>query len=303
MKPTLLILAAGMGSRFGGLKQMESVGPSGETIMDYSVFDAVRAGFGKVVFVIRPDFADAFRAQLGARYSSVLPVEYAFQELHKLPPGFSVPTVREKPWGTGHAILMARDVIHEPFAAINADDFYGLEAFCSMAACLSTDSDDFCMVGYRLQQTLSENGSVARGVCDVDNGFLAGVTELTKIVRNPNGGAMNQGGETDRYLNGKEIVSMNFWGFRPHIFPSLEAEFRKFLEKQGHEAKTEFYIPSVVDSLIHSGACRVKVLETEASWFGVTYREDKPNVQRSIHGLVNSGAYPSNLWSCHDVPA
>lgn len=297
MKPTLLILAAGMGSGYGGLKQMDPVGPSGETIMDYSVYDAAKAGFGKVVFVIRPDFAADFKAKLGSRYANTLPVDYVFQEMGKLPEGFSVPEGREKPWGTGQAILMAKDLIHEPFAAINADDYYGQDAFLKMARFLDAPSPDFSMVGYNLRQTLSDHGSVARGVCELNGEYLKRVTELTKIERAAGGGAMNKGPEGEVKLSGEEPVSMNFWGFRPSLFPALEEAFEIFLRDKGKELKSEFYIPLVVDSLVYAGKAKVKVLKTSATWFGVTYREDKPVVERSIRALVDHGAYPPNLWS------
>lgn len=297
MKATLVILAAGMGSRYGGLKQMDPVGPSGETIMDYSVFDAAKAGFGKVIFVIRPDFAADFKAKLGSRYAKKLAVDYVYQELGKLPGGYKAPQGREKPWGTGQAILMAKDAVKEPFAAINADDFYGQDAFLKMARFLESPSTDFAMVGYNLRQTLSEHGSVARGVCELDGEYLKKVTELTKIERSPHGGAVNKGPEGEQMLSGDEPVSMNFWGFRPGIFPALEEAFEIFLRDRGSEMKSEFYIPMVVDSLVYAGKAKVRVLKTSATWFGVTYREDKPVVERSIRALVDNGAYPPNLWS------
>lgn len=299
-KPTLLVLAAGMGSRYGGLKQLDPVGPSGETILDYSVFDAARAGFGRVVFVIRRDFEEAFRAHVGAKYAGSLDVDYAFQSIDDLPAGFSRPPERAKPWGTAHAIRAARGVVDGPFAAINADDFYGRDAMAKLGAFLSSvdpASLHFAMVGYRLSLTLSENGSVARGICDVSSaGTLVGVTEMTKLVR---AGDMAENREDE--ANPVKVpldarVSMNCWGFTPQLFAELEERFPKFLAARGTEMKSEWYIPFVVDELIKEGKADCAVLPTDSSWFGVTYREDKPYVMAEIAKLVSAGEYPSCLF-------
>jgi len=303
MKPTLVVLAAGMGSRYGGLKQVDPVGPSGEAILDYSVFDAERAGFGKVVFIIRKDFEAEFREKVGAKYEGVMPVEYCFQDIHDLPAPFTVPEGRTKPWGTAHAIRAARDVVKEPFAAINADDFYGRDAFAKLAAFLSNPQPagadpqrlHFAMVGYKLDLTLSDNGSVARGICKVEDGKLTSVTEMTKLVRVP-GGAENREDEANPVkLTGEERVSMNLWGFTPELFAALEARFPAWLEKNGTAPKSEWYIPFVVDEMIHEGKADVAVLPTDSNWFGVTYREDKPFVTGEIGKLVAAGEYPVQL--------
>ena len=301
MKPTLVVLAAGMGSRYGGLKQVDPVGPSGEAILDYSVFDAERAGFGKVVFIIRKDVEAEFKERVGRKYEGVLPVEYCFQDINDLPPPFAVPEGRAKPWGTAHAIRAARNMVKVPFAAINADDFYGRDAFSKLAAFLSDESRDsaklhFAMVGYKLDITLSDNGSVARGICAVDNGMLVSVTEMTKLVRTPNGAENREDEANPVKLTGEERVSMNLWGFTPGLFAALEARFPAWLEKNGSLPKAEWYIPFVVDELIPEGKADVAVLPTDSSWFGVTYREDKPFVTAAISKLVASGEYPANLW-------
>ena len=297
IKPTLLVLAAGLGSRYGGLKQMEPFGPHGEVLLDYSVYDAWRAGFGKVVFVIRSDIEAAFRELLGARCERRLPVAYAFQELDKLPPGFTPPPGRTKPWGTTHAILMAADLIREPFAAINADDFYGASAFRVIAGHLASGGPDYAMAGFILRQTLSEFGSVARGVCRADaSGYLQSIVEMTKVERDGDG-AKNTGadGQVTR-LTGDEAVSMNFWGFTPAVFPQLENFFRQFLQRSGAEAKSECYIPSTVNELIQAGQARVKVLRATDRWFGVTYQEDRPSTVQNLRQLIAAGAYPESLY-------
>ena len=302
MKPTLVVLAAGMGSRYGGLKQVDPVGPSGEAILDYSVFDAHRAGFGKVVFIIRKDFEAEFKEKVGSRYEGILPVEYGYQDIGDLPAPFTVPADRAKPWGTAHAIRAARDVVKEPFAAINADDFYGSDAFAKLAAFLQRPAVEdgrfhFAMVGYRLDLTLSDNGSVARGICRVDGGKLESVTEMTKLVRVP-GGAENREDEANPVkLTGEERVSMNLWGFTPELFAALEDRFPAWLEKNAAEPKSEWYIPFVVDELIHEGKADVEVLPTDSNWFGVTYREDKPFVTAEIGKLVAAGEYPQSLFA------
>ena len=306
MKPTLVVLAAGMGSRYGGLKQIDPVGPSGEAILDYSVFDAHRAGFGKVVFIIRHDIEQVFREQVGSKYKGLLPVDYAFQDIADLPPPYAVPPGRSKPWGTAHAIRAARDIVHEPFAAINADDFYGRDAFAKLAAFLgnavATSCDPpvhpFAMVGYRLDQTLSDFGSVARGICKVSpEGRLEKVTEMTKIVRTPSGAENRDDPAAPVALTGGERVSMNLWGFTPALFGELEARFPAWLEANIAREKSEWYIPFVVDGLVHEGKATVDVLPTDSAWFGATYREDKPLVAAAIRRLVEAGEYPSNLFA------
>jgi NDP-sugar pyrophosphorylase family protein len=297
-KPTLLVLAAGMGSRYGGLKQIDPVGPGGETIIDYSIYDALRAGFGKLVFVIRRDIEAPFRQTIGARFEKKIPVEYVFQELDSLPPGFSVPPNRTKPWGTGQAILMADDVIHEPFAAINADDFYSANSFRALAKHLRSDSADYAMVGFILRNTLSEHGSVARGACSVGvDEFLQSVTEITKIEKDGNGAKYTDAAGITHRLGGDETVSMNMWGFTPTLFGHLRGQFAGFLKKNGREEKSEFYIPVAVNELIAAKRERVKVLPTPDSWFGVTYREDRPRVIESIRDLIARGDYPKKLWA------
>ena len=303
MKPTLVVLAAGMGSRYGGLKQVDPVGPSGEAILDYSVFDAHRAGFGKVVFIIRKDIEEVFRRQVGAKYEGLLPVDYAFQDIHDIPAPYAVPAGRTKPWGTAHAIRAARHAVHEPFAAINADDFYGRDAFARLAAFLgNADAQQrvpprFAMVGYKLHLTLSDYGSVARGICHVTpEGHLAGVTEMTKLVRTPEGAENRENPAAPVKLTGAERVSMNLWGFTPALFDALEARFPAWLARRGAEEKSEWYIPFVVDEMIHEGAASVEVLPTDSAWFGVTYREDTPFVTDAIRTLVDAGEYPASLF-------
>jgi UTP-glucose-1-phosphate uridylyltransferase len=296
--PTLLVMAAGMGSRYGGLKQIDPVGPSGETIIDYSIYDALRAGFGKLVFVIRKDIEQAFKETVGARFEKRVPVEYVFQELDELPAGFTVPEGRTKPWGTTQAVLMAADIVREPFAVINADDFYGAESYRVLAEHLRSGSADYAMVGFILRNTLSDFGSVARGVCRVDaEGYLATVEELTNIERDgQHASNTDQAGKITK-LTGDEAVSMNYWGFTPQIFPQLREVFHHFLERSGKELKTESYVPSAVNELLASGRARVKVLRSNDPWFGVTYREDRPRVVDSIGRLIAEGRYPAQLWS------
>ncbi len=301
MKPTLLVLAAGMGSRYGGLKQLDQVGPSGETIIDYSIYDAIRAGFGKVVFVIRRDIEAAFKEAVGSRYGGRIQVDYAFQQLDDLPVGFEVPQGREKPWGTGHAVLVAKEVVREPFAVINGDDFYGRQGFKLLADYLSQARDgekaDYCMCGFAMRNTLSDHGTVSRGVCRLDqSGNLAEVVEHTKIERN--GAAaisyLEDGSRVE--FSGHETVSLNMWGFTPSLFDHLDRMFAAFLAERGQEMKSEFFIPLVVDTLIKEGKARVKVMTSEDAWFGVTYREDKPQVTASIKRLVERGDYPQKLF-------
>jgi dTDP-glucose pyrophosphorylase len=297
-KPTLLVLAAGMGSRYGGLKQIDPVGPADETIIDYSIYDAMRAGFGKLVFVIRKDIEQQFKEIVGARFEKRIAVEYVFQELDKLPPGCSLPAGRTKPWGTTHAILMAADTIREPFAAINADDFYGAEAYRLLAQHLTSGTTDYAMVGFILRNTLSKFGSVARGVCRVDeNNHLKSVVEMMKIEPDGGGAKNTDAAGQITKLTGEEAVSMNFWGFTPALFPQLKTQFEAFLKKSGNELKSECYIPSTVNDLVVVGQAKVKVLRTNDFWFGVTYREDRPQVVESIRQLIAQGKYPEKLWA------
>jgi NDP-sugar pyrophosphorylase family protein len=298
IKPTLFVLAAGMGSRYGGLKQIDPVGPNGETIIDYSVFDALRAGFGKLVFVIRRDIERAFRETVGGRFEHRLPVEYVFQELDKVPRGFVVPPSRKKPWGTGHAILMGREVIREPFGVINGDDFYGMNSLKTLGRHLQSGTPDYAMVGYVLRNTLSEFGSVARGVCRTTaDGYLESAEELTQIVPQGAGATYTDAAGHVHPLTGNEIVSLNTWGFQPDIFTHLETQFDSFLKARGQDEKAEFFIPTVVNNLVRAGQAKVRVLPTPDSWFGITYREDRPRVVDSIRRLITRGDYPEKLWS------
>ncbi len=301
MKPTLLVLAAGMGSRYGGLKQIDPMGPSGETILDYSVYDAIRAGFGKVVFIIRPDFEKDFQERIVQKFADKIEVGFAFQTLDRLPADFKLPSGREKPWGTTHAILCARDSVHTPFAVINADDFYGRDSYAVLSQQLkklSNESTAYCMVGFTLKNTLSEHGTVARGVCKADaQGLLTDIDEMTKIAKTPQGGRNTAEDGKITELSGNEPVSMNMWGFTPHIFKQLEQLFAEFLATKGQELKSECYIPLSVGSLVRSGQATCLVLRTDSTWFGVTYREDKAIVQASILEEVKRGAYPHNLWA------
>jgi NDP-sugar pyrophosphorylase family protein len=286
-----------MGSRYGGLKQIDPVGPAGETIIDYSIFDALRAGFGKLVFVIRKDIEQQFREIVGARFEKRVAVDYVFQALEDIPSRFTVPAGRTKPWGTTQAILLAADTIHEPFAAINADDFYGADAYRSLAGQLMSGSPDYSMVGFVLRNTLSDFGSVARGVCQVsDDGYLEHIAELTKVERDGNGARNTDAAGKVTKLTGDEPVSMNYWGFTPQVFDQLRENFEKFLEKSGTDLKSECYIPNTVGELVRDGQARVKVLHSRDSWFGVTYREDRPRVVESIRGLIAKGIYPEKLW-------
>lgn len=295
---TLVVLAAGMGSRYGGLKQVDPMGPAGETVLDYSVYDAVRAGFDRVLFVIRRDFEAEFRASVGARFEGKVRVDYVFQALDALPAGHALPAGRVKPWGTGHAVWCAREALHGPFAVVNADDFYGAGSFASLAAFLrknasasaSALADGFAMVGFRLANTLSEHGAVSRGVCQVGaDGLLAGIEEHTGIL------ASEVGADAACKYKPDTIVSMNCWGFPADFLPLLDARWRVFLAGNGTSEKTEFYLPFAVNDLLRAGAAHVHVLPTDDQWFGVTYREDKPRVQAAIAALVAAGVYPSPL--------
>lgn len=287
MKTTLLILAAGMGSRYGGLKQIDPMGPNGETLLDYSLRDARKAGFDKVVFVIRKDFEKVFREKVGARYEDMFEIEYAFQSLDDLPAGFSVPEGRTKPWGTAHAIRAARDCIDGPFVAINADDYYGADAYTRIHNHLTqmnpADAGDMCMVGYPLRNTLSKHGSVNRGICRLKGYLLESVEEHTGIGEDVEGTIQGDNLAGERIaIDGEALVSMNFWGFTPAFFQPLEAHFTAFLKDRGDEPKSECYIPTVVDDLIRAGQARCVVLPTTGAWFGVTYPEDKAFVQERL---------------------
>lgn len=299
MKPTLFILAAGMGSRYGGLKQIDGLGPNGETIMDYSVFDAMRAGFGKVVFVIRKDFEDDFRKVVLSKYADKVPCEICFQSIDKVPDGYSYNPERTKPWGTNHAILMAKDIIKEPFAVINADDFYGKESFQVLADYLQSiegTTGKWCMIGYRVQNTLSENGTVSRGVCSTDaNGFLTDVVERTKIEEKA-GKIVFTEDNVDTEIPLNTPVSMNMWGFTPEYFSYAEEAFKAFLSNYGQELKKEFYIPTLVNDMIAAGKATCQVLDTPSKWFGVTYAEDRPQFILKINELVKNGVYPNKLF-------
>ena len=303
MKPTLVVLAAGMGSRYGGLKQVDPVGPSGEAILDYSVFDALRGGFGKVVFVIRRDFEAEFKEKIGRKFEALMPVDYCYQDIADLPAPYTVPAGRTKPWGTAHATRAARNVVDGPFAVINADDFYGRDAFAKLAAFLSSEPAadgkmHLAMVGFRLDLTLSENGSVARGICDIaPDGKLRGVTEMTKLVKVGDVAENREDEANPVKVPLDSRVSMNFWGFPAGLFAELEERFPKWLAVNGSKEKSEWYIPFVVDELVREGKADCCVLPTDSSWFGVTYRDDKPRVMESIRALVDAGEYPSNLFA------
>ena len=301
-KPILVVMAAGMGSRYGGLKQIDPVGPSGEIIIDYSIHDAIEAGFEKVVFIIRPEIEDAFREKVGDSLDGRIETAYAFQTLDALPAGMTCPPARQKPWGTGHAVFCAKDLIDAPFAVINADDFYGRAAFSKLynylEAAADTDTYDYCMVGYVLNNTLTDHGHVSRGVCRVDaEGRLAGIDERTKIQRF---GAevkyTDDEGATWTAIDPQSIASMNMFGYTPSILDELESRFVAFLEEKGQEPKSEFFIPLVTSDLIAEGKAAVHILPTDAHWLGVTYQEDTPVVQKAILELVAAGAYPECLW-------
>jgi len=301
MKPTLFVLAAGMGSRYGGLKQLDGLGPNGETIMDYSIYDAIRAGFGKVVFVIREWFEQDFREKIISKYESLIPVEIVFQELDKLPEGFQLNKDRVKPWGTNHAVMMGKDVIKEPFLVINADDFYGKESYRIAAEYLQSlenEKNHYFMVGYRIGNTLSESGSVARGICSADaEGFLTSVVERTYIIRD-NDGIIKYKDENENFVAEEENtpVSMNMWGFTTEYFDYSESLFIEFLNKYQDNLKAEMYIPWVIDRLIEKNQIKVKVLDTPSKWFGVTYSDDRSSVVDKINQLISIGEYPKKLF-------
>ena len=298
MKPTLLILAAGMGSRYGGNKQMDAFGPNGETIIDYSIYDAIRSGFGKVVFIIRKSFAEEFRNQFETKLKGKIATEYVMQEMDSYIESFEFAGERKKPWGTAHAVLCAKDVIHEPFAVINADDYYGRDGFEKAVKFLNEEVSPkkYCVIGYQLSKTISENGSVSRGVCEVDiEGNLIEINERTKVF--PEDGKIFY---TENAINvpmpPDTPVSMNFWGFDPNVFDYIQTLFIKFLQENADNQKAEFYIPTIVDAYIHEEKGKVKVIPTSSQWFGVTYKEDAPNVKESIRALIEAGVYPEHLF-------
>ena len=299
-KPALVVLAAGMGSRYGGLKQMDSFGPNGENIIDYSIYDAIRAGFGSVVFIIREQFRAEFEEFFSGKFDDVLDVHFVSQELDKLPSGYTVPDGRVKPWGTAHAVLMAKDVVDVPFGVINADDFYGRDAFYTLANALKAmqSTGEYCVVGYYLKNTLSEHGTVNRGVCKADtNGYLIDVEEIRKIGREKDGtitypGENGQGGT----LAEDTLVSMNMWGFLPDYFDICERHFRQFLDDHAQTEGSEYYIPTLVDYLIEHNMKQVRVLSSTSHWFGVTYKEDKDAVMDKLNALIQSGEYPEKIW-------
>jgi len=298
MKPTLLILAAGIGSRYGGVKQMDQIGASGESIIDYSVYDAIRAGFGKVVFVLNPKIEKEFKEIYEARLKGKIETDYVLQQVNAVPKGVPVNTARVKPWGTGHAVLVAKDVINEPFAVINADDFYGKHAFEILSGFFTetgNKANKYAMVGYKLGNTLSENGSVSRGVCQSEKGFLTDVVERTSIASVDDKIMYADNGKQIE-ISGDSVVSMNFWGFSPKFFDQLEVDFIDFIERNAHELKAEFYIPTVVNELIENKEATIKLLTSDDQWFGVTYQEDKEVTIKKVKELVDKGIYPDNLW-------
>jgi NDP-sugar pyrophosphorylase family protein len=289
---TLMVMAAGMGSRYGGLKQLDGVGPNDETIIDYSVYDAIKAGFNKVVFIIRKEFENEFKSQITDKYENQIEVQFAFQDIENLPPGFLCPKNRKKPWGTGHAILSAAENILEPFVAINGDDFYGRESFKLISDFYQSGADGFAMVSFQLKNTLSKFGGVSRGICGLENGKLKTISETHGILEGKTGIIS----EKSIKLKRKASVSMNYWGFTPRLFPYLEAGFIDFLNSEGHELNSEYLIPSVVNNLIKENKENVHVLSTNSTWFGVTYKEDKPLVIMKIQNLIKSGIYPEKLF-------
>ena len=290
MAPILLVLAAGMGSRYGGLKQIDPVGPSGETVLDYAVFDAIRAGFTRVIFVIRSEFEGEFRDKVIAKYAGRIAVDFVFQSTGDLPGGFAVPEGREKPWGTGHAVWCARNAVQGPFAVINADDFYGAGSFSRLSGFLSSAKESqFAIIGFRLANTLSENGTVSRGICQAKGGRLVSIREEKSISR----ADVGPGGR----FSGEEIVSMNFWGFTPEVFSGLDAGLWGFLASSGSDPKAEFYLPAAVSDMISAGKASVEVIPSADAWFGITYKEDKERVASAIAALVAGGTYPARLFS------
>ena len=300
MKPTIVILAAGLGTRYGGLKQIDPVGPNGELLIDYSVYDALNAGFGKLVFVIRHYFENAFKEKFGGRFGDRAETAYAYQEMDACLDGFKAPADRDKPWGTAHAILVAKDVIDRPFVVINADDYYGPNSFKMMAEFLrgpEISPANYVMVGFGLRNTLSNYGAVSRGVCHCDEEiFLLDVVERKRVEKRGQAACYVDDDGTEHMLKGEEVVSMNLWGFHPAVFAHLSQQFRDFLAKHVNQPKSELYIPSAVDSLVKTGRVKVKVLRTHDNWFGVTYRQDREIAERSIARLIADGVYPEKLW-------
>lgn len=300
MKPTLFVLAAGMGSRYGGLKQLDGLGPHGETIMDYSIYDAIQSGFGQVVFVIRKDFEKDFREKILSKYEGHIPVKVVFQSIDKLPEGYTCPADRTKPWGTNHAVLMGAEAIDTPFAVINADDFYGRDAFRVIAEDLMRPRDrkgDYSMVGFRVGNTMTENGSVARGVCQNKDGLLTEVVERTAISYDKDHNIVftDENGEVQT-LDPKTPVSMNLWGFTPDYFEYSDREFRRFLDRDINTPKAEFFIPLCIDTLIKNNEATVKVLDTDSRWFGVTYAADRQGVVDKLASLHADGTYPEKMF-------
>lgn len=299
IRPTLLVLAAGMATRYGSLKQIESFGPHGETIIDYSVHDALKAGFDKVVFVIRESIEEAFKAAMHGRFPANVQIEYVAQELDMLPEGFEVPENRTKPWGTGHAVWVAALQIQGPFAVINGDDFYGYESFKLVADFLQNSSDDteYGLVGFKVENTLSEHGAVSRGICGYGaDAYLTSLTEQTHIVRTEAGIEVQDPGAVVRFLKEGKVVSMNLMAFKPSVLPYFEAAFKLFLQENRNNSKAEFYLPAVVNAMVQSGNTRVKLLHTPEKWFGVTYPDDKATAIRQLERLIKAGVYPENLW-------
>jgi NDP-sugar pyrophosphorylase family protein len=298
MQPTLLILAAGMASRYGSMKQIQGFGPNGETIMDYSIYDAARAGFKKVVFIIRKDFAEDFKNIFEPKWKDKVAIDYVYQDLHSYTGSFQVPAERTKPWGTAHAVLCAQEVIHEPFAVINADDFYGRDSFEKAYAFLTKEVNDklYAIIGYELAKTLSDNGTVSRGVCEVDaSNNLVSIAERTKIYREGDKITYEEGDKKFEVPFDSK-VSMNFWCFAPSVFPYIAKLFAEFLKEQGNNPKAEFFIPIIGDKFIREGKGAIKVIPTDAQWFGVTYKEDAPDVQASLNALIAKGEYPSRIY-------
>ena len=299
MKPTLLVLAAGMGTRYGGNKQLDDVGPSGETIIDYSIYDAIRAGFGRIVFVIRRDIEEQVKDRFVKKLKGVIEIDYVFQEISNLPKGVKVSPERQKPWGTSHAILVASDKIREPFGVINADDYYGVESFRILHDFLVNDRDQncYCIVGYKLKNTLSEHGHVNRGVCRVgEDGLLKNIVETRQIEKTPDGAQAPLPDGKIQKFTGNEVVSMNLWGFKPSCFNFLGEEFRNFINRSGMDLKSELDIPTSVDKFVKNGEITIRILMSNERWFGVTYREDKPFVVESINNMINRGVYPSKIY-------
>lgn len=299
MKPTLLILAAGLGSRYGGMKQTESFGPSGETITDYSIYDALMSGFGRIVFVISPKMEEEFKTSYTKKFPSNLDVKYVLQDIRNIPPGIQVDPQRKKPWGTAHAVLMSAPIINEPFAVINADDFYGRGAYKEVADFLTAgeNEDDFCLAGYRITNTLSEHGTVSRGICETnEEDYLTSIVERTKIKKEGDDVVYLDDEGNVHPVDKKAPVSMNLFGFTPKLFPKLEKYFGEFINENAMKPKAEIYLPIVVQRMIDENYAKTKVLDINEQWFGVTYQEDRPKVQENINKLVEEGVYPGNLW-------